>query len=120
MSVNCTDSGDPATGKSEKAVPTSALLDWNVLVTSRKRQQRRLRRALFPLVRLRPCGFRNIFVGYVESLDVFLIAVTERLGRRPELDSWLGKVLPIERTFAVNPARFDQQLRDETRSLLIS
>jgi len=102
----------------DAAVPGSAVGDWNVVVTSRQRQGRRLRRALYPLVHLRPCGFRNVFVGRVPSVDDFLAAVAERLAHRPELEHWLGKVLPIERTFAVDPARFDEQLRAQGEALV--
>jgi tRNA(Ser,Leu) C12 N-acetylase TAN1 len=93
-------------------------LDWNIIVTSRERQQRRLRRALFRLVRLQPCGFRNVFVGHVQALEAFLTGVAERLAHRPELEGWLGKVLPLERTFTVDLARFDEQLREATAALV--
>jgi tRNA(Ser,Leu) C12 N-acetylase TAN1 len=91
---------------------------WNVLVTSRQSQQRRLRRALRPLVRLQACGFRNVFVGYVEDVEAFLTAVAELRARRPAVGEWMGKVLPIERTFAVDAARFDVQLQAESAMLV--
>jgi tRNA(Ser,Leu) C12 N-acetylase TAN1 len=86
---------------------------WNVVVTSHEGTQRRLRRALWPLVRLTRSGFRNVFVGQVDDPAAFLAAVAELRATRPALDQWLGKVVPVERTFAVDPATFQDRLREE-------
>src|SRR5512139_410802 len=109
---------DPRDLMRDEEVPASAPLEWNVIVTSRELHQRRLRRALFPLVRLRPCGFRNVLVGQVESTDALLLAIAERIALRPEVQDWLGKVMPIERSFAIDAGRFDQQLREEAGPLV--
>src|SRR5512139_2021414 len=93
-------------------------LDWNVLVTSREGAQRHLRRALRPLVRLRRSAFRNVLLGQVDDIETFLGALAERCAQRPALQNWLGKVLPIERTFALDLSRLQQQLADETALLL--
>jgi tRNA(Ser,Leu) C12 N-acetylase TAN1 len=98
----------------EKAGPPSASeLDWNLLVTSRVGGQRRLRRVLKGVVELRPTGFRNVLVGRVQDVERVLTAVAELLERSPQLDQCLGKILPIERTCAVDPARFEQILAAE-------
>jgi hypothetical protein len=69
-------------------------------------------------VRLQPCRFRNVFVGRVQAMGGFLAGVAERLAQRPELERWLGKLLPIERTFAVDPRHFAQQLQGEVGTLV--
>jgi tRNA(Ser,Leu) C12 N-acetylase TAN1 len=109
---------DPRDLIRDEAEPDSPPLEWNVIVTAREGHQRRLRRALFPLVRLRRCGFRNVLVGQVESTDALLGAMAERIALRPELQDWLGKVMPIERSFAMEVARFDEQLRAEAAPLV--
>jgi len=93
--------------------PSAARAMWNLIVTSRESGQRRLRRALRPIVRLQGSGFRNVFVARVDDVEGCLMAVAELCERRPRLDSWLGRILPIERTFAVDPGAFDAQLRVE-------
>ncbi len=95
-----------------------SVLDWNVVVTCRQGGQRAVRRALHPLVRLRRSGFRNVLVGHVEDVEAFLAAAGELLARRPKLAASLGKVLPVERTFAIDVARFHEQLQSEAAPLL--
>lgn len=87
--------------------------EWNLVVTSRQGAQRRLRRALSPLVRLRTSGFRNVFVGHVEDPEGFLAAVADLRLRRPALEDWLGKVVVVERTLPVDPATFGARVQDE-------
>jgi tRNA(Ser,Leu) C12 N-acetylase TAN1 len=84
--------------------------DWNVVVTCRQGGQRVVRRALHPFVRLRRAGFRNVLVGHVDDVDALLAAVAELLERRRSLHSSLGKLLPVERTFAVDVPSFHEQL----------
>jgi len=97
---------------------TAPDLDWNVLITSREGGQRQLRRALRPLIRLRRSAFRNVLLGQVDDIEAFLGALAERCAQRPALEHWLGKVLPIERTFALDPSRFEAQLGDEAAVFL--
>ncbi|MEW6269995.1 MAG: THUMP domain-containing protein [Thermodesulfobacteriota bacterium] len=98
------------------AAPSPAL-DWNLVVTSRVGGHRQLRGALKGLVRLRPSGFRNVLVGRVDDVERLLTAVAELRERSPRLDEWLGKIVPIERTFAVDPARFEDDLEAVAASL---
>ncbi|MBP1684838.1 MAG: domain RNA-binding protein [Deltaproteobacteria bacterium] len=94
------------------------LLDWNVLVTSRERAQRRLRQTFRPLIRLRNSGFRNVLIGRAGAVEDFLTAVWEHGERRPSMRRWLGRILPIERTFLVDPAGFEAQIQAETDPLV--
>src|SRR5574337_931769 len=98
--------------------PPAPPLDWNVLVTSREGAQCRLRRALRPLIWLRNTGFRNVLIGRVDDVEAFLIAVLELGHRQPNLRRWLGKIVPIERTFVVDPVGFEAQIQIETDPLI--
>lgn len=110
----------PAYETDPTEMPSSpVLLKWNVVVTAREAGQRRLRRVLRPLVRLHRSGFRNVFVGQIDDLEAFFAAVAELRERRPRLDAWLGKILPIERTFAVEIDRFAAQLEEASAPLLV-
>ena len=92
--------------------------DWNVVVTCQQGGQRAVRRILHPLVRLRRAGFRNVLVGRVGDVEVFLSGVAELLERRPSLGAALGKVFPVERTFLVDVPRFSEQLAEEAAALV--
>jgi tRNA(Ser,Leu) C12 N-acetylase TAN1 len=93
-------------------------LDWDVVVTSREGGQRRLRRALGRLARLRRCDFRNVLVARVDNVEAFLEAVAQRLAERPLIAGWLGKILPIERTFPVDVTTFVAQVCAESTRFL--
>jgi tRNA(Ser,Leu) C12 N-acetylase TAN1 len=86
---------------------------WNVVITSREGARRRLRRALARLVRLERSGFRSVFVARVDEPQALLEAVEELRTARPALDQWLGKIIPVERTFAVDPATFQGRVQEE-------
>jgi len=92
--------------------------DWNLVVTSQHGFHRRLRRALAPLVRLRRTVFRNVFVGWAEDPTALFEAVASLLEHRPHVARWLGKMLPVGRTFVVDPDAFDVQVRREAEPLL--
>jgi tRNA(Ser,Leu) C12 N-acetylase TAN1 len=97
------------------AVTPPASRPWNVVVTARQEPgaPRALRDALSRLVRLWGSGFRNVLVGHVDDPGAFLAAVEQRRLARPTLDRWLGKIIAIERTFAVDPATFQTRLAAE-------
>lgn len=99
------------------AVPAIEPPDWNVLVTTREGEQRAVRRALSRLVRLRRSGYRNVLIGRVIDAAALLDGVAELL-ERGLLQEQLGRVIPIERTFAVDAAAFDVQLREEAAAFL--
>lgn len=77
-----------------------------------------MRRALHPLVRLRRSGFRNVLVGHVDDVDAFLNGVGELLERRQSLRSSLGKLVPVEGTFAIDVPRLHEQLAAEAAGLV--
>lgn len=97
-------------GRAEVATPSA----WNLLVTAQEGWQREVRRALRPLVVLTASGYRNVLVGRVDEPEALLAAVGARVAEDARLRSWLGRVLPIEHTFALDPLRFGEQLAIET------
>jgi len=94
--------------------PPPPPLDWDIVVTSREGGQRRLRRALGRLARLRRCDFKNVLIARVENVDAFLQGVAQRLADRPLIGEWLGKVLPIECTFPIDVGTFVAQVQAES------
>ena len=100
------------------AAPKRDPLDWNLVVTAQEGAQRELVRELAPLVRLRRTPFRNVRIGKVEDVPEFLAALMEQRERQPFLDNYLARVLPVERTFRVDPAHFPEDLQREMTTLL--
>jgi tRNA(Ser,Leu) C12 N-acetylase TAN1 len=92
--------------------------DFNLIVTARTGEQRTLRRALARLARLRFSGYRNVFVARVDDPDVFLAHLAELRERWAGLDRCLGRVVPLDRCFAVDAARFEEQLAAEALALI--
>jgi tRNA(Ser,Leu) C12 N-acetylase TAN1 len=88
-------------------------LDWNVLVTAQAGRQRELRGALARLVTLRRTPFPCVMVGRVEDFDAVAAAVETQRTQQPFLDLWLGRMLPIERTFRVDVVGFTESLARE-------
>src|SRR6187455_1358511 len=91
---------------------------WNVVVTARSGEQRALRRALSRLIRLRYSGYKNVFTGGVEDPDALLAQVAELYELRPGMERCLSRLLPVDRTFAVEASAFLEQLAREMPPLL--
>lgn len=91
---------------------------WNVVITARSGEQRALRRALSRLVRLRSSGYKNVFTGRVDDPDVLLAQVAELYEQRPSMERCLSRLLPVDRTFAVQASAFAEQLSREVPPLL--
>jgi tRNA(Ser,Leu) C12 N-acetylase TAN1 len=92
--------------------------NWNVVVTARSGEQRMLRRALSRLARLRSSGYRNVFLARVDDPDAFLAQVADLYEQRPGMERCLSRLLPLDRTFAVDAAGFTEQLAREVLPLL--
>jgi len=74
------------------------MASWNVLATSLEGRRDALLFALRRLGKFRRGGYRNVVVGQVESVDVFLAGVHEALAGDPLLPTTLARVVPIEAT----------------------
>ena len=69
---------------------------WNVLATSLEGRRDALLIALRRLGKFRRGGYRNVVVGAVEDVPVFLTAVRDALTADPLLPTALAKVVPVE------------------------
>jgi tRNA(Ser,Leu) C12 N-acetylase TAN1 len=92
-------------------------LDWNLVVTARSGRRRDLASALRPIVRLKSGGFPDVMVGRTDDLDACLEAIAARADPlfRREI---LARVVPILRTFALDPDDLEEQLIRETATVL--
>lgn len=109
---------NPREPNTETTQATATRPEWNFVVTAREGGQRHLRRALRSVIRLRTSGFRNVFLAQVDDVEKALGEVADLLARRPAVNAWLGKILPVERVFPTNPERFPAQLAEQAAPLL--
>ena len=77
---------------------------WNVLATSLEGRRDALLIALRRLGRFRPGGYRNVVVGTVDDVPVFLAALRAALATDPLVPTALARVVPIEITLRFEPA----------------
>lgn len=91
-------------------------LDWNLVVTAHSGRRRDLVHALRPILHLRRAGFPEVTVGRTDDLAACLAALAETdVTVRREI---LARVIPIVRTFALDPAGLEAQLIAETGAVL--
>lgn len=69
---------------------------WNVLATALEGRRDALLIALRRLGRFRRGGYRNVVVGQVDDVPVFLAEVRDALASDPLLPTALAKVVPVE------------------------
>jgi tRNA(Ser,Leu) C12 N-acetylase TAN1 len=79
---------------------------WNVLVTSLLGQEREVYRELKLAGDFRQSDFKDVFIGWTEDMEAFLGAVLANTFLRARI----GKVVPIEQTFAFHAADFEEKL----------
>lgn len=91
---------------------------WNVLVTAQEGAARDLKRLLKRLGTFRSSGFRNVIIGQVAAVPEFCRALLAELERRPYAQAWLGKVLPVQRTFAVDVGTFAENAESELSAVV--
>jgi tRNA(Ser,Leu) C12 N-acetylase TAN1 len=77
---------------------------WNVLATALEGRRDALLLSLRRLGRFRPGGYRNVVVGEVEDVSVFLTRVRELLATDLLLPTALAKIVPIETTVRIEPS----------------
>ena len=92
-------------------------LDWNLVVTARSGRRRDLVHALRPILRLRRAGFPEVLVGRTDDLVSSLAALASETHPtvRQEI---LARVIPIERTFTLDPGALEAQLIAETTAVV--
>ncbi|GIW40042.1 MAG: hypothetical protein KatS3mg076_0619 [Candidatus Binatia bacterium] len=86
-------------------------MSWNVLVTSQEGAGADLLRELRALGHFRWSPYRNVLFGTVEDPEAFLQRLEELRERKPFVGSWLGKAIPVEEVFPIEPATLLDELR---------
>lgn len=91
---------------------------WNVVVTARSGQQRRLRRRVAHLLRLRRSAYPNVLTGLHEDPPAFLASLDTLLAEKPRLRTSISRLMTVEKTFSVDAPGFPRQLAVEIEPFL--
>jgi len=91
--------------------------DWNVVITSYMRQQRRLLRELAGLGEFQPSGFTAVILGKVPEVGEFLEALKNLWEKSPFLSEYLSGVVPIRTVFPFTVENLTARLTEELRAL---
>lgn len=87
-------------------------MEWNILATANRRQERYLLRLLSKYGEFKGSGYRDVVVGRVEDVDTFLETLETLRQEKPEKMRSLSQIVPIERTFQFEISDFRDKLRE--------
>jgi hypothetical protein len=88
------------------------MMEWNILATAIKRQERYLLRLLSRYGEFRGSGYRDVVMGRVEDVDDFLENLETIQRENPGKLRPLSQVVPLERTFQFDLSDFKDKLKE--------
>lgn len=88
------------------------MMEWNILATAPKRQERYLLRLLSSYVEFKGSGYRDVVLGRVEDVDAFLETLETLQRESPRKLSPLSQIVPLERTFQFDLSDFRDKLKE--------
>jgi tRNA(Ser,Leu) C12 N-acetylase TAN1 len=91
--------------------------EWNVVLTSQMDQERRLLRELEGLGEFSPSGFREVIIGKVPDLTIFLETLKEYWEGKAFFPQLLSTVVPVRRVFPFTLENLVDRLQEEVRPL---
>lgn len=91
--------------------------EWNLVVTSYMRQERRLLRELEPLGEFQPSGFAAVILGQVPEVSAFLETLKDYWTQKPYLPELLSGVVPVRLVFPFTTDKLLPRLEEEIRTL---
>ena len=86
--------------------------EWNILATATREQERYLLRFLNGYGEFKGSGFRDVVLGRVEEIDVFLRALENLREENPIKLNPLSQIVPLEKTFHFNLSDFKDILKE--------
>jgi tRNA(Ser,Leu) C12 N-acetylase TAN1 len=94
---------------------------WNVLATSQRFRESKLRRQLSPFKgKWRHTGFRDVIVGWVEDKDYFMREIQSEYEKFPFNLAALSKLVPIDKTFEFTVEDFFEKAKEAVRPYIES
>ncbi len=89
-----------------------APMEWNVLATALIRKERYLLRFLRAYGEFKGSGFRDVIIGRVDKVEVFLDALECMRREHPGRLWHLSQIVPVEKTFQFGLSDFREKLRE--------
>lgn len=87
-------------------------MEWNILATANRRQERYLLRLLSKYGEFKGSGYRDVVLGRVEDVDIFLETLEALRREKPGNLSPLSRIVPVERTFQFDLSDFRDKLKE--------
>ena len=91
--------------------------DWNLVITSFMRQERRLLQELSGMGEFQPSGFAAVILGKVSDVHAFMEKLRELYGKSPVLSDLLSTVVPVRTVFPFTLENLETRLEEEIRAL---
>ncbi len=85
---------------------------WNILATALRREERYVLRLLDKYGKFRGSGYRDVVLGYVEDVPVFLEAIETVRRESPGKLRSLGQIVPLEENFGFDLADFMDKAKE--------
>ena len=91
--------------------------EWNVVVTSYMRQERRLLQELAGLGEFQPSGFREVIIGLVPDSGEFLETLRRYWDEKPFWQDLLSSVVPLRTVFPFTLENLGPRLKEAALAL---
>ncbi len=88
------------------------MMEWNILATAIRKQERYLLRLLSNYGEFRGSGYRDVVLGRVEDVNAFLEGLETLRREKPEKLRPLSQIVPLERTFQFDLSNFKEKLKE--------
>ncbi len=86
--------------------------EWNVLAASYRGQEKKSLRFLSQLGDFRSSGFKDVLLGHVEDVNLFLDKLELMRQEHPGRINFPSQIVPLERTFSFKLPDFMDQLKE--------
>ena len=86
-------------------------MEWNILATSFMRKERALLKLMRNFGEFKGSGYRDVLLGKVEDVHVFLEQMETLRREQPRKVSSLSQIVPIEKTFEFILSDFRDRLK---------
>ncbi len=86
--------------------------EWNVLAASYRGQEKKSLRFLSHFGDFKRSGFKDVLLGHLEDINLFLDKLESTRQDDPGRASFLSQIVPLDRTFSFNLSDFMDKLKE--------
>lgn len=88
------------------------MMEWNILATAFRRQERYLLWLLKNYGEFKGSGYRDVVIGWVKDVNTFLESLESLRRENPEKLRSLSQIVPVERTFQFDLSDFRDKAKE--------